>query len=202
MTEPADGAARWLPEARAGSREALGRVLEAARQYLLSIARQELSPDLRAKNSPSDVVQETFVEAQRAFGHFQGDTEAELLAWLRQLLLHRVGKLRRRYRDTQKRRLAREVALGGDDSTDGPAGALAATTPSPSGQAMEHEEDQALREALGRLPEDYRRVITLRYQEQLPFEQIGELLQRSPEAARKLWARAVERLHEELDPPP
>ena len=190
------------PRPGPGLREALGRVLEAARQYLLSIARQEFDPDLRAKNSPSDVVQETFVEAQRDFGQFQGDTEAELLAWLRQLLLHRVGKLRRRYRDTQKRRLAREVALGGDDSTDGPAGGLAANTLSPSGQAMEHEEDQALREALGRLPEDYRRVITLRYQEQLPFEEIGELLQRSPDAARKLWARAVERLHEELDPPP
>jgi RNA polymerase sigma-70 factor, ECF subfamily len=202
MTAPADGAAQWLPAARAGSREALGKLLEAARQYLHTIAQQELDVDLRAKNSPSDVVQETFVEVQRSFGHFQGDTEAELLAWMRQLLLHRVGKLRRRYRDTQKRRLAREIALGGDGSSDGPAGGVAANTPSPSGQAMEHEQDQALREALERLPEDYRRVITLRYEEQLPFEEIGRLLQRSPEAARKLWARAVERLHEELDPPP
>jgi RNA polymerase sigma-70 factor, ECF subfamily len=202
MTEPTGGAAQWLPAARAGSREALGKLLEAARQYLLSIASKEFDPDLRAKNSPSDVVQETFVEAQRDFGQFQGATEAELLAWLRQLLLHRVGKLRRRYRDTQKRRLAREVALGGDDSSEGPVAGLAANMPSPSGQAMEHEEDQALQEALGRLPEDYRRVITLRHEEQLPFEEIGRLLQRSPEAARKLWARAVERLHEELDPPP
>jgi len=176
--------------------------LEAARQYLLTIARQEFDPDLRAKNSPSDVVQETFVEAQRAFGQFQGETEAELLAWLRQLLLHRVGKLRRRYRDTQKRRLAREVALGSDDSSSGLAGGLTADTPSPSGQAMEHEQDEVLQAALGRLPEDYRRVITLRYEEQLPFEEIGRLLQRSPDAARKLWARAVERLHEELDVPP
>ena len=84
----------------------------------------------------------------------------------------------------------------------GLAGILAAGTLSPSGQAMENEQDQALQAALGRLPEDYRRVITLRYQEQLPFEEIGRLLQRSPDAARKLWARAVERLHEELDPPP
>ena len=202
MTEPTGGAAEWLPAARAGSREALGKLLEATRRYLLTIARQELDPDLRAKNSPSDVVQETFVEAQRAFGDFQGDTEAELLAWLRQVLLHRVGNLRRRYRDTQKRRLAREVTLGGDDSSEGLGGGLAAKMPSPSGQAMEQEQDQALQAALGRLPEDYRRVITLRYQEQLPFEEIGRLLQRSPDAARKLWARAVERLHEELDQPP
>src|SRR5262245_3183055 len=202
MTEPQHGAAHWLAAARAGSREALGKALEATRQYLLSIARQELDPDLRAKNSPSDLVQETFVEAQRDFAHFRGDTEGEWLAWLRQLLLHRVGKLRRRYRDTQKRRLAREVPLGGDSSSDGPAGGLAANMLSPSSQAMEHEQDQALQAALGRLPDDYRRVIALRYQEDLSFEEIGRLLQRSPDAARKLWARAVERLHEELGPPP
>src|SRR6476660_4836378 len=172
MTESSGGVAQWLPAARAGSREALGQVLEAARQYLLGIARQEFDSDLRAKNSPSDLVQETFVEAQRAFGQLQGDTEGELLAWLRQLLLHRVGKLRRSFRDTQKRRLAREVALGGDGSSGGPAGGLAANLPSPSGQAMEHEQDEALRAALGRLPDDYRRVIALRYQEQLPFEAI------------------------------
>jgi RNA polymerase sigma-70 factor, ECF subfamily len=202
MSESSYGITQWLTAARAGSREALGKVLEAARQYLLSIARQELDADLRAKNSPSDVVQETFVEVQRAFQQFQGDTESELLAWMRQLLLNRVGKLRRRYRDTQKRRLAREVTLHGSDSSEGPAGGLAANGLSPSGQAMEHEQDEALQAALGRLPEDYRRVITLRYEEQLPFEEIGRLLERSPDAARKLWARAVERLHEELDPPP
>jgi RNA polymerase sigma-70 factor (ECF subfamily) len=71
---------------------------------------------------------------------------------------------------------------------------------SPSGEAMEHEQDQALQAALGRLPEDYRRVIALRHQEDLSFEEIGRLLQRSPDAARKLWARAIERLQEELEP--
>jgi len=202
MSDSSHDIAHWLTAARAGSREALGKVLETARQYLLSIARQELDADLRAKNSPSDVVQETFVEVQRAFEQFQGDTEAELLAWMRQLLLNRVGKLRRRYRDTQKRRLAREVTLHGSDSSERPAERLAADGLSPSGQAMEHEQDEALQAALLRLPEDYRRVITLRHQEQLPFEEIGRLLERSPEAARKLWARAVERLQEELDPPP
>src|SRR5262245_1769478 len=201
MTGPTEGAAQWLPAARAGSREALGKLLEAARQYLHSIAQQELDADLRAKNSPSDMVQETFVEVQLAFGHFQGDTEAELLAWMRQLLLNRVGKLRRRYRDTQKRRLAREVALGGDDSTAGPAGGLAANVPSPSGQARKHEPYQPRQAPRGVCPEPPRRVTTLRYEEHPPFEETGRLLQRSPDAARNLGARPGERPHEELDPP-
>jgi RNA polymerase sigma-70 factor (ECF subfamily) len=201
MTEPLRDAARWLPAARAGSREALGELLAAAQQYLLAIARQELDPDLQAKNSPSDLVQETFVEAQQAFGHFHGDTEAELLAWLRQLLLHRVGKLRRQYRTTQKRQVAREVALG-DGSADGPAGELVADLLSPSGLAMEHEQDEALQAALGRLSDDHRRVITLRYREELSFEEIGRQMSRSADSARKLWARAIERLHDELERPP
>ena len=54
-------------------------------------------------------------------------------------------------------------------------------------------------EALGRLSDVYRQVITWRYQEERSFEEIGQLLRRSPEAARKLWARAIERLQEELE---
>ena len=49
-----------------------------------------------------------------------------------------------------------------------------------------------------RLPEDYRRVIQLRYREGLSFEQIGEVLERTPNSARKLWARAIERLKSDL----
>src|SRR5262249_36849525 len=186
--------------ARAGSREALGQALEACRRYLLQVAQQELDAGLRAKASPSDLVQETFLEAQRDFGQFHGSSEAELLAWLRQLLRHRLGKLRRHYRTT-KRRITREVNLEPDDSSADLGGGVAATTSTPSGHAMAHEQDAALQGALERLPDDYQRVIVWRYQEERSFEEIGQLLQRSPEAARKLWARAIERLQQELEAP-
>jgi RNA polymerase sigma-70 factor (ECF subfamily) len=199
MTEPLRDAAHWLAAARAGSGEALGRALEACRRYLAAIARQELGPELQAKSSPSDLVQETFVEAQRDFGQFHGTTEAELLAWLRQLLLHRLAKLRRRYCTTEKRQVTREVALDGGGSSVVPAAGLLATTQSPSGQAIAHEQDAALQAAIRGLPDDYRRVILFRYQEERSFEEIGRLLGRSPDAARKLWARAIERLQQELE---
>jgi RNA polymerase sigma-70 factor (ECF subfamily) len=200
MMEPWQDVEHWLSAACAGSREALGQALEGCRRYLQQIAQQELDAELRAKASPSDLVQETFLEAQRAFEHFQGTSEAELLAWLRQLLRRRLAKLRRRYHTT-KRRVAREVALDAGSSSADPAGKVPADMPSPSGQAMEHEQDQALQEALQRLPDDYRRVIIWRYQEERSFEEIGQLLGRSPEAARKLWTRAIERLQQELEAP-
>jgi RNA polymerase sigma-70 factor (ECF subfamily) len=72
----------------------------------------------------------------------------------------------------------------------------------PSGVAVEHEQAEALHRALERLPETYRQVLLWRYQEQRSFEEISQLLQRSPNAVRKLWARALERLEQEMEPPP
>jgi RNA polymerase sigma-70 factor (ECF subfamily) len=48
--------------ARKGSREALGRLLETCRPYLLLVANNELDRDLQAKAGASDLVQETFIE--------------------------------------------------------------------------------------------------------------------------------------------
>jgi RNA polymerase sigma-70 factor (ECF subfamily) len=70
--------------------------------------------------------------------------------------------------------------------------------PSPSTQLMAQEQAQRLLQALERLPEDYQRVIRLRYAERLSFEDIGRLMQRSANAARLLWLRAIERVKHEL----
>lgn len=60
--------ANWIAAARDGSDDALGESLEACRAYLLLVARQEIDPALMAKAGASDLVQETFLEAQRDFG--------------------------------------------------------------------------------------------------------------------------------------
>jgi RNA polymerase sigma-70 factor (ECF subfamily) len=196
----ADAPDDWLAAARAGSHEALGQALEACRRYLLQIAQQELDPALQAKGGASDVVQETFLEAQRDFDHFHGDSGAELRAWLRQLLLHHLYKLARRYRTTQKRAAGREVSLEAVNELAPSANGSPAA--SPSVQVMAQEQAEALRQALTRLPDDYRRVIIWRYQEHRSFEEIAGRLERTVGAARKLWARAVERLQHEMKRPP
>ena len=192
-------AAQRLAAARAGSREALGQVLQACRGYLLLLAERELDPDLRAKGGASDLVQETFLEAKKDFAHFQGDSEDELRAWLRQILLHNLANFTRRYRATAKRRLGKEVALDVSGSSADREGGLIFDTLSPSGLAMEEEQAQSLRRALGRLPDDYRQVILLHHQEQRPFEEIAPLMHRSYEAVRSLWARAIRRLRREME---
>src|SRR6516164_9974962 len=167
-------AVKRLAAARTGSREALGQALQACRGYLLLLAERELDTDLRAKGGASDLVQETFLEAQRDFGRFHGHSVEELRAWLRRLLLNNVANFTRQYRDRAKREVAREVPLEAGGSSHERGAGLAADTTSPSGQAVAREQAKALEQAIERLPPDYRQVLALRHEQKLTFAQIGE----------------------------
>ena len=79
-----------------------------------------------------------------------------------------------------------EVGLRGASTNGGPLFDLAGSTASPSAQVAAREHSQRCA-AVDRLPEDYRRAITLRYEGNLTFEEIGREMGRSAEAARKVW---------------
>jgi sigma-70-like protein len=57
----------------------------------------QLESRFAAKFDASDVVQQTLLEAVKAFPQFRGSTEAELTAWLRQILAHALAHEIRRY---------------------------------------------------------------------------------------------------------
>ncbi len=180
-----------IAAARQGSAPALGELLDAFRNYLLLIANAELDGELRKKFGASDLVQETCVHAQKGFAGFQGTTEAELCAWLRQILINRCRNLRLAYRQTDKRDIARELPLTGTSSIVGPIDELATGDASPSRQAMAEEEALLVARAMASLPKDYQEVIRLRHWEDLSFDEIGARMGRSSEAVRKLWSRAI-----------
>jgi RNA polymerase sigma-70 factor (ECF subfamily) len=197
MPDSNDQTIRWLAQARAGSNEALGNLFDACRGYLLRVAGADLDRRLQAKGGASDIVQETFLEAQRDFGQFRGTSEQELLAWLRHRLRYRMSKFVRGHRETAKRAATREVPLNitasGTMSLN-----LAAEQTSPSQRAIAQERDDGVERAIERLPEDYRVVLQMRYREGLTFEEMARKLDRTPDSARKIWARAIEQLKSEL----
>src|SRR5262250_2570374 len=108
-----------LREARAGDGAVLGRLLELYRRYLGLLARVQIGQRLQGKVDPADLVQETFLEAHRNFAAFRGNSEGELVSWLRQILASRLADLFRRYLGTQGRdiRLEREIQNGFDRSS-------------------------------------------------------------------------------------
>jgi RNA polymerase sigma-70 factor, ECF subfamily len=188
-----------LAEARAGDREALGRVLDSCREYLRLIAARGLDADLIAKGGASDLVQDTLFGAYRDFGAFHGCSRDEFLAWLRKILQNNLAVHRQRYRGTRKRQVSREIPIGGS-SLGAKWHALRSESETPGTAAVRGEQIAALMAALGRMPEDYRRVVVWHQYDRLTFEEIGRRLGRSAEAVRKLWSRALIRLTEEIGP--
>jgi RNA polymerase sigma-70 factor (ECF subfamily) len=184
--------------------EARGQLLEHYRDYLTLLTRLEVGRKLQGKVDPADLVQEAFLEAHRSFLRFVGTSEAEFLAWLRQILAHRLAKLLRRYLGTQRRdvRLERELAAAMDQSSRLLDRGLIVLSSSPSHQARRREQAALLAEALRQLPEDYREVLILRHLEEQSFPEVARRLGRSVDAVKKLWARAVPRLREVLGEEP
>jgi RNA polymerase sigma-70 factor (ECF subfamily) len=170
-------------------------VLELCRRYLLQVANGELDPQLQAKLGASDIVQETFLEAQRIFARFQGGSPDELRAWLRAILLNKVATHTRYYRDTARRQVGQEVGFNPDSDRQRE---LPAGVSTPSSLLMQKERALALTAAVQRLPDDYRQVVVWRQVENLSFEEMAARLGRSVDAVRKLWWRAIQQLQQEL----
>lgn len=187
-----------LAAARQGSHSSLGRALEFARQYLLLIANQELSEELRPKVGASDLVQESFIEAQRDFQQFHGTTADEWVAWLRRILLNNLEDHGRKYQQRAKRQVSREIALDGLTGGDLKFNLVAEDDP-PSGKMRRQESAAVLQQAIERLSERYQQVLRLRYWEGRSLEEISQVMGRSADAVRKLWFRAIRELTREME---
>src|SRR5882724_10520314 len=111
-----------------------GRDLERYRAYLRLLARLQIGPRLRSKFDPSDVVQQTLLEAFARREQFRGG-EAERAAWLRQILAHNLADALRAFGQA-RRDVYRELPLVKmQESSDRLESWLAAQQSSPSGRA-------------------------------------------------------------------
>src|SRR5207247_2184856 len=116
----------------------------------------------QGKVSSTDLVQETFLKAHDNFDRFRGDTEAELFAWLAQILRNTLASVKRYYLDTDKRQARLEVSLHTGpladlaNATEDPANATEDPRPSPSGHTLAREAEVEMARVLGWLPALYR----------------------------------------------
>jgi RNA polymerase sigma-70 factor (ECF subfamily) len=174
-------------------------LLEEHRDYLLAIARAELDGDLRCKAGPSDLVQETFLEAQRDFSQFPGESRDDLLRWLREILRHNLADFVRRYRQTARRDVQQEQSL---DAAEGDEleNQISADTALPEDRVLAAEQREMLARAMERLPEEQRKVMQLRHANGASWAEIAEQMGRSSGAVQKLWVRALERLRQHMNP--
>lgn len=196
-------AVQLLENAKHKGPGALGSLLELYRNYLRILARSQLTAELLPRATPSDVVQDTFLEAYRDFVQFRGNTPAEFVAWLRRILVRNIARLVERHMAAQKRDVRKEISLDAiarsfDQSTCRLGHVLGAAVESPSDRIASSERAALVADHLAKLPSHYREVLVLRHLEELPFDQVAERMGRTPAATRMLWVRAIDQLRKSL----
>lgn len=184
-----------IRRARGGDGAALDELLRLARPLLRRIAQRRLGRRLMGRLDPSDIVQQTLLEAHRDIGRFQGGGRAELLAWLQCILTRNMASAVRTHLFVQRRAVGRELPL--DDSQGGGGVVrrrLALDQTSPSQRLLRNEKVLRLLHLLGQLPADQRQAVRLRHLEGYTLEEIAQIMERTPMAAASLIKRGMETL--------
>lgn len=193
MPHSDERATRLFQDATRGDARAAVALLEDYLPRLRAFVRSRLGPELRARESYSDVVQSVcreLIEHQDGF-RFEGETRFR--GWLFTAALNKVRE-KFRYHHQPKRDPRREVV---GDTAAGEA-LIDDRAARPSYVALANERAEILEAALDRLSEGDREVIALCRLAGLPVEQAAERLGKNVAATRKQLSRAIARLGAEL----
>jgi RNA polymerase sigma-70 factor, ECF subfamily len=138
-----------------------------------------------------DIAQQVFLRVWKSAPRYE--PSAKFTTWLYTIMRNLV------FNETRRRSRQREVALEPDLEHQAPSRQLADTTaPSPDELSQQHELEVALDRAISALPEKQRLAVVLRRYEELPYEQLCEILKISLPAVKSLLFRARAELRKQL----
>lgn len=161
---------------------------------LLLWAKCQMPGWVRGKLDPSDLVQQTLLEAVKADA-LAGQPDHAVLAYLRRALVRNLIDA------TRKFAAARLEVVAATQTSLRLADWLAAEQSSPSERADRNERYDRLAVALTVLPDDQRRAVELRYIQGMKVTEIAAMIGRSEGAVSLLLHRAVSKLRLELTEP-
>lgn len=167
------------------------------RPYLHLLARLHLSG--QSDLDPSDLVQQTLLEAHRGQAECRASTDEGWAAWLRRILANNLAdaiRARGRARRDARREIPLDAVLAASSARIGLW--AVSSEPSPSHAVDRHEQAVRLAAALADLPEAEREALVLQHWHGLTVAQIGERLGRTPAAVGGLLKRGLRRLRERL----
>ncbi len=174
--------------------------VERFREYLCLLARTHLPPGRQSRVEASDIVQQTLLEAYEQRGQFRGNSDGELAAWLKQMLVHNLADaLRGDERAKRDVRRERSLERAIEDSFSRAEGWLAANDASPSQQAICIEQLLRLAEEIAKLPDEQREAVVLHHLQGWSLAQLAGHLQRSEAAVAGLLRRGLKKLRELME---
>jgi len=189
---------KLLEKAIDGDQESLGSLLERYRPYLHILARRHLDSDLSARVDPSDIVQQTCLDACRDLGDFRGQAEGEFIAWLRRILENNARESIQIHVVAQKRSISREQEMAEDREGVPALAGVPADQSSASGRAMRGELAIRLAREIESLPDDQREAVRLRHLEGRSLSQLADHFGRSETAVAGLLKRGLRALRSQL----
>ena len=173
----------------AGDDEALCVLLDRHEALLRGRIAQLLPPYIRRRLSVSDVLQEARLVAVAKREAFEWRGDGSFRAWLLAIAENKARRAVQTHRDVGLRSVRREVTRARRLGTH----QYAARQPTPSEAAMAAEVARFAREAMEALPQDYREVLRLHREEELPLQEVALRIGRSYDATRKLYGRSLKR---------
>jgi RNA polymerase sigma-70 factor, ECF subfamily len=137
---------------------------------------------LRNEEDARDIVQEAYLRAFKSFGGFRGSNGR---AWLLTIVRNASYTLLKKHHAVDlTTTFDEEIHATGRDS-------VSPTT------ILEHAEDaERIREAMDKLPAEFREILTLRHQEGLSYKEIADIAQIPPGTVMSRLARARAKLKE------
>ncbi len=198
-----DATNRLLQRVAAGETNCLGDLLVRHRARLTRMVAVRLDLRLAGRLDPSDVVQESQLEATSRIQEFLARPTMPFFLWLRLITGQCVAACHRRHLGAKRRDADREISLDRPLYPQASSVALAAqllgklTSPS---HAFAREETKArLHMALERMDPMDREVLVLRHLEQLTTAEAAAVLGITVEATKKRHVRSLKRLKMLMD---
>jgi RNA polymerase sigma-70 factor (ECF subfamily) len=161
---------------RLKDRDAFQKLVERFRPRLERQVRARLGREARTCMEVDDVLQETFAKAFQMIEKLRWQGEESFYRWLASIAEHLIW-------NASQKSARRPLELKEEP--------LAGSSASPSKALRRKERLERLEEALRALSPDHRTVIVLARIERLKIEKIAERMDRSPNAVKKLLARAL-----------
>lgn len=186
-----------LRRLRDGNLDALAELFGFFRPRLRQMIRLRMQGPLEARVDPSDVLQETFLDASRRISEYLAEPKVSPFVWFRGLTLDRLKKIQREHLGTQCRAVGRELRLPKQSSVLA-AFHLIANGPSPSNALLEVEMKERVKLALAAVKEEDREILLMRHFEGMSNREVAETLGLSVSGATMRHGRALFRLKEVL----
>jgi len=202
MADDSSETNRLLRQAARGDPGRFGALLEEYRPRLRRMVALRLDPRLHGRIDPSDVIQETYLDAVARLAEYLLKPTMPFFLWLRFLAGQKLVTLHRHHLGRQMRAAGREVSLYRGRSPEASSAALAAQLlgreARPSEAAIRAEMKIRLQEALNSMDPLDREVLALRHFEQLSLAETAQVLGLTESGACRRHLRALRRLKEIL----